>query len=294
MKRILITGANGYIGLHLATKLRRANYEVITSTRDEDGDVKMDFSNPEKIKNLKIEGIDTVIHTVSPNEGLYKNNTYTALTEGIIGIHAILDFCVENKIKNFIYFSSFHVFGNKSGILNEESDISPVNDYGLSHSIAEQTIQLFNRKGLVNGWVIRPSNLYGVPVDCDKFKRWNLIPFLFCKEAIEKRTITLLTPGNQLRNFVDVVDVVERVQWILDEEPKCRIVHANGNETLSVVEYAKIVQKVARDKLNLEVNITRPDGTDHPVEFQFTTIQENNPIGKIEFFVEEMLNKLVK
>lgn len=293
-KNIIITGANGYIGLHLVKKLRLLGYQVVTATRDNSGDIKMDFSNPEEVKNLRIDNIDTMIHTVSPNEGLYRNKTYTALSEGITGIHAALDFCVDNKIKNFIYFSSFHVFGNQGGILNEETNISPMNDYGLSHSIAEQTVQLFNRKGLINGWVIRPSNLFGVPVDCAKFKRWNLVPFLFCKEAVEKMEITLLTPGNQLRNFVDVVDVVERVQWILDEKPTCRIVHANGNETLSVFEYAQLVQKIAKEKFELNVIINRPDRLNSPIDFEFTSIHDRNLIGNIEIFVEDMLKKLIE
>lgn len=295
-KKILISGAEGYIALHLAQKLRKKNYNVMTATRSIGGDIRMDFSNPSEVASLNSSGIDAMIHTVSPNEVLYKTDPYRALTENSVGIHAALDFCKNNDIKDFIYFSSFHVFGTSKGELIEDTPVAPRNDYGLAHCVAEQTVKMFDHTNQLNAWVVRPSNLFGVPVNCEKFKRWNLIPFLFCKEAVEHNTITLMTPGNQLRNFVGVSDVCKKVQWILEQRPTERVFHAYGNETMSVFQYALLVQKIALEIFHIPVRIIRPDGNDHLIDFNFTSLYDNpnlRPSDELETFVKEMLKVLL-
>lgn len=295
-KTVLISGADGYIALHLAQMLKKQNYQVITGTRNVSGDLRMDFSNPVEVASLKKSGIDAMIHTVSPNEALFKSDTYRALSENATGIHSALDFCVNNNVRDFIYFSSFHVFGTQEGRLTENTSVAPRNVYGLAHYVAEQTVQMFDRTNRVNAWVVRPSNLFGVPVDCEKFKRWNLIPFLFCREAVELGVITLLTSGSQLRNFVSVSDVCKKVLSILELKPEERIFHANGNETMSVLNYALLVQKVALEQFHLPVRIIRPEGTDQWVDFEFTSLYDSPnlvPSEKLETFVKEMLKVLL-
>lgn len=296
MKNILISGAEGYISLHLIKTLKEHGYHVITASRHQCSDIYMDFSKPEQIVNLKIDGIDAMIHTVSPNESLFKNDIYQAVSESSIGIHSALDFCVKNQIKNFIYFSSFHVFGNREGILDETTPVTPCNDYGLAHYIAEQTVQMYNRQKKLNAWIIRPSNLFGVPVDCNKFRRWNLIPFAFCKEAVEHKRITLLTPGNQLRNFVGINDVCRIVLWILEKAPSQRLIHAFGNETMSILEYAQQVRKVALQILKIPVEIIHPMGLNDVIHFKFTSIHnfpEIQPNDNLTVFINEMLRSIV-
>jgi len=295
-KRILISGANGYIALHLTQFLRNYDYEVMTAGRNGGEDLCMDFSKPSEVASLISNGIDTMIHTVSPNEALYKADPYRALAENATGIRAALEFCKNNGIKNFLYFSSFHVFGLQNGRLTENSPVAPHNDYGLAHYTAEQTVQMYERMNQLNGWVIRPSNLYGVPVNLESFRRWNLIPFLFCREAVENNTITLLSSGSQLRNFVGVSDVCKKVLWILEEKPRERMLHANGNETMSVYQFALLVQKVALEVFQMPVQIIRPEGKDQAADFEFTSVNTHpslEPTDEIVAFVAELMHALL-
>lgn len=296
MKNVLISGAGGYIGRHIHKVLSQGGYNVIASTRTAGGQIKMDFSKPCEIAEMKICNIDVMIHAVSPNESLFKTDPYAALSEQIAGIRSAMEFCINNDIPNFIYISSFHVFGVATGVLDENRPVAPCNDYGLSHYIAEQTIDMYNRMRKINAWIIRPSNIFGVPVDCDKFKRWNLIPFAFCKEAIEKNTITLLSSGSQLRNFVGVSDVCKIVKWVIEERPDRRIIHAYGNETMSVYDYALYVKRVAMERFKLPVEISRTHSYNQVAEFEFTSTLECNEISpseKLSEFISEMLTILL-
>lgn len=294
-KTVLITGADGYIALHLANQLRNLNYNVLTARRNNNGNLRMDFSNPYEVASINSCGIDVMIHTVSPSEKLLKQDPYNALSENATGIHAALDFCVKNEIKDFIYFSSFHVFGNSVGLLTENTPVAPYNDYGLIHCISEQTVEMFERINKINAWIIRPSNIYGVPVSIEKFKRWNLIPFSFCKEAVEKYSITLQTPGYQRRNFVGISDVCKKTIWILEDRPEERIIHAYGKETMSILDFALLVQKVAKETFNLQIQVIKPEGKDESVDFEFTSFNNKKllPTDEIEIYVRDMMNQLL-
>lgn len=295
-KNILVSGADGYIALYLIRRLRELGFEVCTASRSHGGDLYMDFSQPERVAGISISGVETMIHTVSPNEGLYKTDPYRAAAENAAGIHAALDFCVQNQIKNFIYFSSFHVFGSQEGCLDEKTPVSPCNDYGLAHCISEQTVLMYDRQKKLNAWIIRPSNLFGVPEYLDKFKRWNLIPFAFCKEAAGRKAISLLTPGNQLRNFVGINDVICKVVWILENTPSQRLLHAFGNETISVYEYALRVQAISSEIIGAPVQIYRPKGGGPTRYFTFSSVQKDPeilPRDSLDDFIRELTTKLI-
>jgi len=281
LKSILISGANGYIAKHLSHTLKLQGNTVVTASRGIDCDLQMDFALPSDVARIIRSDIDVMIHTVSPNESLYKTDPYRALSESVAGIHAALDFCKSNDVRNFIYLSSFHVYGTSQGTLLEDTAVAPRNDYGLAHFIAEQAVQMFDRASQVNGWIVRPSNLFGVPLNMESFKRWNLIPFAFCKEAVESGTITLATPGSQLRNFVGVSDVCNKVAWIVENQPDERIFHAYGKNTMSVLQFANLVKTVAQTSFDLPVTIIRPLGDEPIVNFEFNSLYQDQGLKPI-------------
>ncbi|CAI6081303.1 dTDP-glucose 4,6-dehydratase [Paenibacillus sp. JJ-100] len=296
MKTILISGANGYIGLHMSALLKKMNFKVITATRDTGGDIKMDYTEPAEIVNMELNNVDAMIHFVSPNENLYSEAPHKALAENAAGVHAALVFCEKNKIPSFIYVSSFHVFGNSEGELNEETPISPRNNYGLAHCTAEETVKLFDRTNRVKTWIVRPSNVFGIPQDLNKFKRWNLIPFSFCKQAVEEKQIILLTSGRQYRNFVGVSDLCQKILWIVEKEPINRIIHAYGTSTLSVLKYAELVKHIAEEKFGVSVDIIKSERNDEVVNFDFTSLYKSpelSPKDRLEEFVTLMLDRLL-
>lgn len=296
-RRILISGADGYIAMHLIKKLREQNFSVYTASRTHNADLFMDFSKPEQIVSTEICDIDTMIHTVSPNENLYQTDVYRAASENAAGIHAALDFCLNNHIKNFIYFSSFHVFGEHVGNLDETAPTLPCSEYGLAHLIAEQTVQLYDRQKELNAWIIRPSNLFGVPESLSAFQRWNLIPFAFCKEAVEQKAIFLLSSGEQLRNFVGINDVVRKIVWILNHAPDQHLIHAFGLETISVYDYARRVQAIGSDLLGEPIQLYRPEGFAETSQFSFTSVLNNPdllPKDDLNSFITDMITTLMK
>lgn len=159
--KVLITGIDGFTGIHLSNYLKRYNYEVFgTSLKKEDKNIfKCDITNKNDIKQV-IEKVnpDYIIHLAAISfvghtnyEDFYKIN--------VIGTQNLLE-SIKN-IKKVIIASSAVVYGKQnSEILNENMSPNPVNHYGISKFGTEQIAKTFFDKFDVI--ITRPFNYTGL------------------------------------------------------------------------------------------------------------------------------------
>src|SRR5581483_1754772 len=192
-------------------------------------------------------------------------------------------FCRAIGIGRFVYVSTRHVFGAEGGTVTERDLPEPVGHYGLSHLLAEEASA--GAAGLAVR-ILRPSNIYGMPASLADFDRWTLIPFGFCKEAVESGTIVLKTPGLQRINFVtgaSVADAAER----FDEIPP--LLHVVGPETLSVRDFAFLVRDCLKTDFGREVRIEHPEAPPElPPDLLFSSAHGTLDIGgPLRRFVRE-------
>lgn len=271
----LVTGATGYVGAVVASRLQMAGWHVQTAGRNESDSIWMDFSQPDSVLKAKIpsETIDVCIHVAAAHEITCANEPLLAMTINVSGTRALLDWCITKGIKRFIYISTFHVFGSNSGNLVETTAPLPTNDYGLTHLLAEETIQMFGNRHQIEYCILRPSNLVGFPRDWKNFNRWTLAPFDFCLQAIETGRIILRSSGKQIRNWVDLEVLSDFV--ILAAEGKCQgIRHVSGKD-LSILDLTAIISnawfEVSREKIEVVVPEVNTESVESPRHF--TSVQ---------------------
>jgi UDP-glucose 4-epimerase len=301
MKKVIISGSNGYIGAIACQYFEDKGWQVLKACRQDNADIWCDLDSPEQFAGLTIDSnVNLFIHTAAAHEVTCKEQPYRSIYQNVAGTRAALDFCVKNHIEHFIYLSTFHVFGHPQGEINESTEPLPVNDYGLSHLQAEQYVQMYTREGRIKGLVIRPSNGYGIPVDIDKFKRWTLVPVDFCREAIGNHKIVLRTPGLQKRNFVSIPDVCRVMEKSYSLIDKIYLLHVYGVDTISIKAFAELVKNVMRNNFNEEVELVIPQNTSSlpsskSGEFTYTSkyLQEiHEPSDRIEDFIVDFCTLL--
>ncbi len=289
-KTVLITGSSGYFGGIACRYFADRGWKVIKASRSEHADIAINLDHPEVFANTKVDTqIDLCIHAAAAHEVTCAKEPYRSIYHNVAGTRAVLDFCVNNEISRFVYLSTFHVFGNPSGEINELTLPNPLNDYGLTHLQAEQYVKLYSSKFGLNGMVIRPSNFFGIPADLSRFERWSLIPFAFCKEAIETGSIVLKTPGYQKRNFVAVNDICAAILGATKLENMPDVLHVHGRDTVSVRELATIVKTVVEKKGIRTVTILAPDGPLTTDNFIFNSLYLStisNPSETLMDYVE--------
>ena len=166
MKKIVITGANGFVGSALAISLLKNGYEVTCLVRTGssvdliDNELNICYTDYNKLEEIKsvLQGKDILIHAAALTrarrwESFQKINI--DLTETLLTI------CNESSIKQFIFISSQAAAGsalNESLGKKEDDNPNPVTMYGESKLHAEEII----RKNAKMPWtIIRPVSVYG-------------------------------------------------------------------------------------------------------------------------------------
>ena len=162
-KRVLITGANGFVGVHLVRVFLENNYDVFSAVRASSSIerlqtlpsniVSVDYSSAETIaQSLKPHGpFDHVVHNAGVTEAIdmqaYRKGN-VELTENLIeGVSK------EDLLRgNFIYISSLAARGP-----GYQGSDAPISDYGNSKYEAEQVV----KKQILPYVIIRPTAVYG-------------------------------------------------------------------------------------------------------------------------------------
>lgn len=258
---VLVTGASGFIGSSLCNFLSDVGTEVIASCRNKK---KLEQSDIRYARLVELDVLsdlqtdvraDAIVHVATAND-IVSRKTNDGISLSATGTKNLLDYAVRNQIPNFIFFSTFQVYGTElEGTITESSPTLALNDYGLNHLFGEMYVEMYARQGRINGVSVRPSNVHG-PFLLPSIDRWTLVPGCFCKEAIEKQTITIRSSGKQIRNFIHLENLSAAVHCILNNfKPGYDIVNAGSTENMSMLDVAKLVKAVYESLGGKTVNL---------------------------------------
>ncbi len=167
-EKVLVTGANGFIGSRLCARLLDDNYRVIAGVREgcnasliDDLDLEYRFGDityPDTLPAM-VQNVDYIIH----NAGAVKAKDPRLFFEiNRNGTKNMVEAAAKNnKLKKFVYISSVAAAGpskaNQS--LTEEDEPNPITIYGRSKLAGEK--EVLKKIGQVNSVIIRPPGVYG-------------------------------------------------------------------------------------------------------------------------------------
>jgi UDP-glucose 4-epimerase len=216
MSRILITGGFGFVGGRLARRLAQ-DHEVWVSSRKEPSDDMLRLhGNPRRIDHSILLDpetfpafMDTVIHLAALNELDSVKQPAAAIRVNVEETQTILTNSITKGVKQFIYFSTAHIYGSPlQGHITEETLPIPIHPYAITHRAAEDYVVAATRQKKIRGIVLRLSNSFGAPVSAH-VNRWTLLTNDLCRQAVEQGKLTLKSSGCQFRDFICLSDVEE-------------------------------------------------------------------------------------
>jgi len=173
MQKVLVTGGAGYIGSKIATDLLKKKYKIYIIDNLSTGHsilinsratfLKCNIGDKKKVNAfIKRNKITSVIHcaaSLDVNESERLPRKY--FINNFINTKKLLEVCVANNLKNFIFSSTCAVYGNVSGKVRENINPKPVSVYGKTKLKCENIIKIFSVKYNFNYGILRYFNVAG-------------------------------------------------------------------------------------------------------------------------------------
>ena len=293
--KVLITGAAGFIGHHLAKLLAKSGYDVIGIDNINDyydqnlklarlKDLGIDISNV--VENKRLEGLisfikldmkkandvmqlfekeqfDYVVNLAAQAGVRYSlKNPQSYIDNNITGFLNILEGCRKFPVKHLVYASSSSVYG-----LSEEIPFStsshtdhPLAMYAASKKANEMMAHSYSHLFKIPSTGLRFFTVYG------PWGRPDMALHIFTKAIVEDKEFEVFNHGNMSRDFTYVGDIVESVKRLIPKPPQAN---------------------------NPKFDPKKPDPSMSTAPYQIFNIGNNSPVALMDYVhaVENALGK---
>lgn len=218
MKKILITGASGFIGSFIVEEALKRGFETWAAVRKSSSRkylndsrihfIELDLGNLDKLeKQLSGQQFDYVVHAAGVTKCLHSSDFFKVNTEGTVNLALALR-RQNTGLRRFVYLSSLSVMGpareqEPHTEITAADEASPDTAYGKSKLESEQRLEAIKGFPFI---VLRPTGVYG-PREKDYF---------MMAQSISRHVDFAVGYRPQHLTFIYVMDVVQAVFLALD------------------------------------------------------------------------------
>ncbi|HEY0667323.1 MAG TPA: UDP-glucuronic acid decarboxylase family protein [Sphingobacteriaceae bacterium] len=227
-KRILITGAAGFLGSHLCDRFIKEDYHVIAMDNLITGDLRniehlfklenFEFYNHDVSKFVHVSGpLDYILHFASPASPIdYLKIPIQTLKVGSLGIHNLLGLA-RAKNSRILIASTSEVYGDPSVNPQPEEywgNVNPVGPRGVydeAKRFQEAITMAYHTFHGLETRIVRIFNTYGPRM---RLNDGRVLP-AFIGQALRGEDLTVFGDGSQTRSFCYVDDLIEGIYRLL-------------------------------------------------------------------------------
>lgn len=236
--KVLVTGAAGFIGLHVAKRLLTGNIEVVgidnlndyydvrlkedrlklLTSQSAFRFVKMDIADRAAMEKLFAgENFQRVVNLAAQAGVRYSlKNPHAYVNSNIVGFLNVLEGCRHNGVEHLVYASSSSVYGSNTGMpfsVHDNVD-HPVSLYAATKKTNELMAHTYSALYALPTTGLRFFTVYG------PWGRPDMSPSLFAGAILKGEPIDVFNHGKMRRDFTYIDDIVEGVVRILEKVPQ--------------------------------------------------------------------------
>lgn len=247
--KILVTGANGYIGRHVINSLLEKGAKVIacdivTSDIDKRADCRtLDIFNlPKTDVYEQLGSPDVCLHMAWRNGFVHNSPTQI----GDLSAHyKFLTSMIDGGLKQLAVMGSMHEVGYWEGVIDENTPCNPISMYGIAKDTLRRAMLLYTQqKGCILQW-LRAYYILGDD------RRNNSI---FCKllmAAEEGKTSFPFTTGNNKYDFITVDELANQLSAVVMQRDVTGIINCCSGKPTSLAE--KVEQFIYEHHLDIKL-----------------------------------------
>ena len=256
MKRILITGAAGFLGSHLCDRFIKEGYHVIAMDNLITGDLKniehlfklenFEYYHHDVTKFVHVPGeLDYILHFASPASPIdYLKIPIQTLKVGALGTHNLLGLAKEKNARIMIASTS-EIYGDPlvhpqtEEYYGNVNTIGPRGVYDEAKRFQESITMAYHRFHGVETRIVRIFNTYGPRM---RLNDGRVIP-AFMGQALRGEDLTVFGDGSQTRSFCYVDDEVEGIYRLLMSDYAMPVNIGNPHE-ITIRDFAEEIIKL--------------------------------------------------
>ena len=286
-QRVVITGAAGFIGSHLAETLLDQGYSVIGIDNLLTGDTAniahlqnrdFTFIKHDVTNYIYIEGpVDFVLHWASPASPIdYLLLPIPTLKVGALGTHKALGLA-KAKGARFVIASTSEVYGDPLEHPQKETywgNVNPVGPRGVydeAKRFAEAMTMAYHRFHGVDTKIVRIFNTYGPRM---RLKDGRAVP-AFMSQALRNEDVTIFGDGSQTRSFTYITDLVDGIIKLMLSKENDPINIGNPVE-MTIKQIAETIIRMTGSKSQI---VYRPLPVDDPRQRRPDTTRARTLLG---------------
>jgi nucleoside-diphosphate-sugar epimerase len=230
---ILIIGATGFLGYHLAKKCLKLKWNVTSFSLHKPKKKRFlkkvkyffgDISNRKKLKKID-KNFEYVVNLGGYVDHINKKKTYLS---HYIGCKNLVKIFEKKKIKSFLHIGSSSEYENNQSPHKENQTCNPKSIYGHAKNMATKYLIKKFKKNNFPSTVIRLYQVFGIKQDVNR-----IVPFII-QSCIEDKSFPC-SEGTQLRDFIEVEQVVNAfIKTIKSEKAKGEIINIGSGQPIKI------------------------------------------------------------
>ncbi len=281
MKKILVTGAAGFIGYHIIKRLLERGDKVVgldninsyydvrlkysrlketginqaeiadkelvqSATYSHYRFIKLDLTERDELNKLfETEKFDVVCNLAAQAGVRYSiDHPFSYIESNIVGFANVLEACRQNQVEHFVYASSSSIYGlNEKVPYSEDDQVDrPESLYAATKKADELMAHAYSHLYQLPTTGVRFFTVYG------PWGRPDMAPFLFMKSTMNGTPIKVFNHGNLERDFTYIDDVIHGLEKIIDkpsaEHAPYKIYNIGNSSPVKLMDFIHTIETV--------------------------------------------------
>jgi len=259
VSRAVVTGGAGFIGSHIVDELMRRRVETyvvddlstgkLENLSQHEGNdlLHVVVGDGRKVDQLLagVDHIDVLFHEAAIANVLRSVKEPMVVHDVNVNMSLqVMNFCLAKKIRRFVFASSAAVYGAVGDVKAKEDLLCyPSSPYGASKMCVENYVHAYRQTYGLEGVMLRYFNVYGPR---QAMSDYSGVITLFVNAILRREPVTVYGDGRQVRDFVNVRDIVQANMLAMEEDAAVgEVFNVASGQSTSILQLLEILKSIA-------------------------------------------------